>query len=231
MSFFIENKVLKRYTPERGVSEVTIPDDVSIISVLAFSGCSFITHVFIPDSVRKIGLSVFRGCEKLISVSIPEHLKNDFDENFKVYGLSDKVKITVRPAPSAPTKVTPPPPPAPKPQEAKPAPTPPKQKPSRTPKKSEMEMIFLYYKVSEDEDAQIYIENHFTEFMKSLIDKQDSDFIKDIMEHTNFLTRENIDELLDYATEKVKKGGSFEIQFLLTTHKAKLFGLLDSSKK
>ena len=94
-----------------------------------------------------------------------------------------------------------------------------------------MEMIFLYYKISEDEDAKIYIENCLSEFVKSLIDKQNLDSIMDITEHTQFLTLENIDEFLDYAIEKArntKNSAFFKIQVMLTNHKVRLFDMAEA---
>ena len=59
MGFEIENGVLKKYTEERGVTEVVIPDGVTSIGNWAFIGCSSLTSVTIPDSVTSIGDSAF----------------------------------------------------------------------------------------------------------------------------------------------------------------------------
>jgi hypothetical protein len=39
MAFEIENGVLKKYTEEQGVTEITIPDGVTEISSSTFKGC------------------------------------------------------------------------------------------------------------------------------------------------------------------------------------------------
>lgn len=55
MGFQISNGVLKKYTEEKGVTEIVIPDGVQRIGERAFSGCDNITNVTIPDSVTSIG--------------------------------------------------------------------------------------------------------------------------------------------------------------------------------
>ena len=65
MGFQICNGVLKKYTKEKGVTEIVIPDGVQRIGERAFSGCDNITNVTIPDSVTSIGGSAFAGCSNL----------------------------------------------------------------------------------------------------------------------------------------------------------------------
>ena len=72
MSFEIENGVLKKYTEEEGVTEITIPDDVSEIGINAFRYYSNIKSVIIPDSVNIIGFGAFNGCTDLRYITIPE---------------------------------------------------------------------------------------------------------------------------------------------------------------
>ena len=218
MPFQIEDGVLKKYTEEKGVTEVIIPDNVTAIGIDAFNNCENIVNIFIPDSVTQVSGNAFHNCEKLTSISVPKHLKNDIfiSSRLGFFGFSNNIKIVVRPAIfvknlpyfSSVFKDS-----------------------SRSPKKSETEMIFLYYKVSEDEDAKIYVENHLSEFIKSLIDKQNLETITDITEHTEFLTLENIDEFLDYAIDKArntKESASFKIQVLLTNYKVQLLEVAES---
>ncbi|MDE6059592.1 MAG: leucine-rich repeat protein, partial [Clostridia bacterium] len=54
------------------LTELNIPDSVTLIGQYAFSGCDSLTSVTIPDSVTKIGSSAFSGCSGLTSVTIPD---------------------------------------------------------------------------------------------------------------------------------------------------------------
>ncbi len=55
-----------------GLSEYTIPDNVSIIGAQSFRGMSNITQITIPGSVTEIELTAFYGCSGLTSIDIPD---------------------------------------------------------------------------------------------------------------------------------------------------------------
>ena len=62
--------VLNAFALGCGVTEYTIPDNVTTIGYRAFSGCSSLTSVTIPDSVTTIGNYAFDWCDSLTSVTI-----------------------------------------------------------------------------------------------------------------------------------------------------------------
>ena len=66
----IVDGILNSFAPA-GLTEYTIPDSVTEISVQAFSNCDSLTSVTIPDSVTTIGGSAFSNCDSLTSVTIP----------------------------------------------------------------------------------------------------------------------------------------------------------------
>ena len=63
----IVDGVLNSFAPA-GLTEYTIPDSVTSIGVIAFTGCSSLTSVTIPDSVTSIGDFAFYNCTSLTSV-------------------------------------------------------------------------------------------------------------------------------------------------------------------
>ncbi len=72
-----------------GLTSVTIPNTVGIISYDAFNGCSGITSVSIPNSVVRIGNYAFNGCSSLTSVSIPNSVMSiGFDAFSGCIGLT-----------------------------------------------------------------------------------------------------------------------------------------------
>ena len=72
MGFKIENGVLEKYTEERGVTEVVIPDGVTSIGYWAFQKCGQLTGVTLPDGVTSIGSWAFYECKKLTSIRLPD---------------------------------------------------------------------------------------------------------------------------------------------------------------
>ena len=53
------------------LSEIVIPDGVTEIARIAFSGCTSATKLVIPDSITIIGEDAFSGCYGLVAVEIP----------------------------------------------------------------------------------------------------------------------------------------------------------------
>ena len=73
MRFKIENGILKKYTEDDGITEVTIPDGVIIIDCYAFSWCTSLTRINIPDIVTNIRFDVFLGCKSLKEIKVSEN--------------------------------------------------------------------------------------------------------------------------------------------------------------
>ena len=65
------------------LTSVTIPNSVTTIGYSAFAGCVKLTSVTIPDSVTEIGYSAFYKCNNLTSVTLPECLNSIKDDAFK----------------------------------------------------------------------------------------------------------------------------------------------------
>lgn len=65
------------------ITDVIIPDSVTIISNAAFYNCTALKTVIIPDSVTYIGESAFQGCEAIENVIIGNGVKTIGDIAFK----------------------------------------------------------------------------------------------------------------------------------------------------
>ena len=57
------------------LTEVVIPDGISVIGPSAFSDCEHLKSVVLPDSVKRIYRITFLRCRNLTSVSLPHGLK------------------------------------------------------------------------------------------------------------------------------------------------------------
>ena len=86
------------YSTFAGCSSLTniiIPDSVTIIGLEAFSGCSSLTNIVIPDSVTKIGNRLFKDCSSLTSIDIPGNVTEIGSGMFN--GCSNLTSIKVAP--------------------------------------------------------------------------------------------------------------------------------------
>ena len=74
-NLFIPNTVTiigyQAFTNCTGLTSIEIPNSVTSIGSHAFSGCSGLTSVTIPNSVTSIGSNAFNGCYGLTSIEIP----------------------------------------------------------------------------------------------------------------------------------------------------------------
>jgi hypothetical protein len=64
------------FFPDYGLTQVTLPDTITLIGNGAFWGCSGLTNIVIPPGVTKIGLGAFSQCSSLVSVTIPNGVQN-----------------------------------------------------------------------------------------------------------------------------------------------------------
>lgn len=56
----------------QSLSDVTIPDSVTVIGLRAFMDCNHLTNVTIPEGVKIVGVEAFKNCGNLTQVTIPE---------------------------------------------------------------------------------------------------------------------------------------------------------------
>ena len=67
---------------EVGITEIVLPDGMTVIDDYAFEGCNDLTFITIPGSVTAIGICAFSDCGKLIEVTLPESLQTLGDYAF-----------------------------------------------------------------------------------------------------------------------------------------------------
>lgn len=75
------------------LGHVTVPEGITEIDSVVFSGCSSLESVFLPQSLEKIGDSAFAGCTSLIFVNLPENIRRIKDSTF--HGCTSLQYVTV----------------------------------------------------------------------------------------------------------------------------------------
>ena len=72
---------------------ITIPNSITSIGTYAFSDCSNLTNISIPVNVSYIGSGIFSGCSSLTSIAIPDGITNISSYIFD--GCSSLTSITI----------------------------------------------------------------------------------------------------------------------------------------
>lgn len=70
------------------LTDITIPEDMTMLPVNAFRGCERLKKITVPDSITLIGERAFDGCTSLSEIDLPADWKicsQKFDENGKIY--------------------------------------------------------------------------------------------------------------------------------------------------
>jgi hypothetical protein len=70
------------FCPRGKSGEYIIPNSVTSIGEMAFSGCDSLTFITIPNSVTSIGDNAFSGCNSLTSITIPNLVTSIGDNAF-----------------------------------------------------------------------------------------------------------------------------------------------------
>ncbi len=56
------------------ITQLTVPDSVTIVGNYAFQGCKSLEKIVLPDSLKQIGAYAFKNCEKLSDVNFPSQI-------------------------------------------------------------------------------------------------------------------------------------------------------------
>jgi len=71
------------YVNGEEITDMIIPDEVTLIGYYAFFGWKGLTSVSIPNSVTDIGFCAFKKCSGLVSVSLPNSITMIFENVFE----------------------------------------------------------------------------------------------------------------------------------------------------
>ena len=240
MGFVIENGVLIKYTEEPGVTEVVIPDGVTIIggysfsecemikSVVigngvtyidegAFSNCTGLESIVISESVTSIGEGAFHRCTSLSSVIIPAELICEIGDAF--WGCSKLKNLPAFGYVINGTKCD-------------------FQKTSpfiimamldnmdfsmRMHIPTKYQFVAQVFLKDSQPEAEAYIKKNISKILPYFIDIDDYATVKGLLESGKFVTKKNIKKFIEYAKEHTQNSGNKQIQDLLTKYKSDHF--------
>ena len=245
--FDIQNGILKRFQLVNSEKEIIIPQGVTEIADNAFEHCIHLISVQIPDSVTKIGNFAFTYCFQLQSVVMPDSvtsigesaflfcrsLKNiHIPENLEFVGEDAFFycdELRKRPLAVVEGKLL--------------------FEPINRYYAHfyELERIFkerdytakimasvkysiilqMYLADIDKDNTFAYIKKQFPKIFRTMIDEDETELISAVIEDGVFLTKRNIDNLIDYAIEK----GKAEIQLMLMNYKHDVLGYSDPFRK
>ena len=241
MGFEIQNHVLIKYTEEPDVTEITVPDSVTKIGygafydcvglekvnlpagliqieAGAFEDCTSLTHIDIPDSVEEIGSSAFFGTN-IREIIIPESVKfigscavgapdSDFGWINLIFQKNQKItRIMIEVlwlgyAPEFRLMDF--------------FENPSYENFSALESEYKMQVAVSYY----DTDAQIskYLKRVIKKAVSMAVDREDLILLEELL-HTDFITKKNIDSMIEYAIQHTQKTGNAEAQVMLMNYK------------
>lgn len=64
------------FAEQRAVETIVIPDSVEIIGTSAFRNCTSLKNLSVSDSVTEIGIKAFEGCASLTEFTVPKNVKS-----------------------------------------------------------------------------------------------------------------------------------------------------------
>lgn len=64
------------FAEQKAVETIVIPDSVEIIGTSAFKNCTSLKNLTISDSVTEIGVGAFEGCTSLTEFTVPKNVKS-----------------------------------------------------------------------------------------------------------------------------------------------------------
>ena len=245
MGFHIQNHILIKYTEEAGITEVHVPDGVTEIGYAAFANCMFLEKINFPSTLKIIRAAAFEGCTSLTQITLPDGLEQIegsafFDTNLKEVAIPESINFIGSCAFGAPNsnfgwitfifnK---------------------NQKKTRimmevlwlgyTPELRILEffdhpcyenfsLLESNYKIQiavsyydTDEAMKNYLKRTIKKAVTLAIDRNDANLLTDLL-HTGFITKKNIDFMIQYAIEHTQKNGNPEFQVMLTDYKYQHF--------
>lgn len=198
------------------ITNITIPKGITKIKDRTFLYCSHLKSVILPEGLKAIGASAFSECCSLTDITIPETVTQIGDDAFDGcenltlrYGKYCLPPVIAQKFDYHALHML-------------------KDKQLSAPVPTFVKAYLLseiYLHAPQETEIIACIRKRFTKLFKTLIAMQFTSLAEKMIQSGQFLTQENIDELIQYAI----KQKAYEIQLMLIHYKYQHFG--DSRKE
>ncbi len=209
----------------KNLTSVSIPDGVKQIGTKdeicgsgAFVGCRSLVSVHIPDGVELIGSETFSGCENLTGLDIPDSVAwigdHAFDgcRSIRLFGITFSPKVFREKDYTNARKML----------ETK-------DFSIKLDTKMKYAAAVGFWMKTGDEAAEAFLKKSISRIMPFLMDHDNIDVIRKMLDSEKFITKKNIDKFIGFAIVHTQNGGSPEIQTMLMHHKSETVGYRDPS--
>lgn len=89
----IEKIGYSAFTGLKTLTEVSVPDSVTVIEGRAFEGCENLVSVRLPKYLKKLGFCAFAGCKSLRRIELPDQVKSIEENLFDGCVSLEEVKL------------------------------------------------------------------------------------------------------------------------------------------
>ena len=180
----------------QNLKSIVIGNNVTSIENEAFSYCTSLTSITIPDNVTSIGEYAFDNCKNLSDL---------FVRGYQIHGNFGAIKNFTQKLNDAILMLDN------------------KDFSVKLEKELKFPFVLAYYRKTRDKTAFTYIKKNFLKIVTYLIDQNDIATVTAIVNSGKFLTKRNIDKMIDHAIDKERH----EIQVILMDYKNGINGYTD----
>ena len=183
------------------LTSITVPDGVASIEIGSFYNCENLTSVTIPDSVTSIGASVFWGCINLTELTISDSVTHIEEYAFDDCTSLTSIKIAISDGQYfvvdnynkverdivAVTRML---------RTGK------MDTAVKMPLRLKFQLAVKLIDLYDNADARAYVKKMLTRGVKTLIDGGNLEQIRILLEKTDFVTKKNVNQYIQYAIDQ-----------------------------
>ncbi|MBR1529859.1 MAG: leucine-rich repeat domain-containing protein [Oscillospiraceae bacterium] len=173
----------------KNLEEIIFSDSLQSIQFSAFENCDSLKNVAIPDSVEDIDSYAFRNCSNLKELVYHNlHIRINFTDWYEFTYLQRTIRFINQ-----------------------------RDYTEKIIASVKYDLLWqMFFQNPDDEKLKNYLHQYFSKIFLHLIEKDEAESVQKILDHYDFVTKNNIDKLIKYAIDHQK----LQSQLLLMNYKA-----------